>query len=962
MAEIGVSVAAKVAEYLVGPVRDGLSYFWKYKSNFKNLENEVQKIQVRREVVQHQVDESRRKGEDIEQHVDDWLERVKDIIDEKSEIFRENEQANMRCFKRLCPNLKKQYQHSKKAATKAKDVAQLHEQGKFDNKISYNTIPEEIWHTSIKPYEDFESRMSILKDILTALTSADVNTVEVYGMGGIGKTTLAREVGRQAEKNKLYDVVVFEEVSQRIDDEKIKNIQYAIADKLGLVFKEESESGRARKLHKEMMKLKSILVVLDNIWGSLDFQKVGIPCGDHRGCKLLLTASSRQVLLDNMESQVNFLVGVLNYKEAWNLFKKTAGACVEEPNFQSLATDIVQACRGVPIAIVTIAKALRNKHVCEWNNALQELRCPSTRNFEGVARETYSSIEFSYKQLKNEELKSTFLICSMMGNTHDASLGDLLKYCMGLGIFKSINTVEEARNRVSTFVQKLESSSLLLDTNNESFSMHDVVRDVARSIACRDQHAFTVTDNVVPRDWVDKDTLKNCTAISLHNISELPNDLECPQLKFFYMKATHHSFKIPDNFFSKMLELRVLHIIGVDLLSSPASLCLLVNLQTLYLERCKLGIATIDGGLKKLEVLSFYSSNIVQLAAEIGSLSQLRLLDLTNCSELTVIPPYVLSSLTQLEEVCMGNTSIKWEVEGLYVQRSNASLDELKRLPRLTALELHIGDVKILPKGLLSEKLKKYILVIGDEGHGWFNHTTNDISRTLILERITSTCFGDVVAERQSVNNFLHVLDREGFSELKHLRVNYNPCFFCIADFVESVSWDPFSLLESLVLSHLFNLEKVYNGQLGAESFHHLRIIKVEYCDELKNIFSFSTVGGLQKLQEIEVSCCANMKEIFAIGSEEDIINNEVIDEINYFNELRSITLIRLPRLISFCSRLISEGEVYTHTPFFNEKETMPPSCNFEGRRHDLLPSFLMEAKPSPSSLMVEAIASTSFC
>ncbi|KAK0594855.1 hypothetical protein LWI29_001277 [Acer saccharum] len=138
------------------------------------------------------------------------------------------------------------------------------------------------------------------------------------------------------------------------------------------------------------------------------------------------------------------------------------------------------------------------------------------------------------------------------------------------------------------------------------------------------------------------------------------------------------------------------------------------------------------------------------------------------------------------------------------------------------------------------------------------------------------------------------------------------------------VSWDPFSLLESLVLSHLFNLEKVYNGQLGAESFHHLRIIKVEYCDELKNIFSFSTVGGLQKLQEIEVSCCANMKEIFAIGSEEDIINNEVIDEINYFNELGSITLIRLPRLISFCSRLISEGKVYTDTPFFNEKVTFP--------------------------------------
>ena len=82
--------------------------------------------------------------------------------------------------------------------------------------------------------------------------------------------------------------------------------------------------------------------------------------------------------------------------------------------------------------------------------------------------------------------------------------------------------------------------------------MHDVVRDVAISIASRDQHVFAVENEVVPlTSWPDKDTLEVCTAISLKNsnISELPQGFESPQLKYLRI-GNDPSLIIPDKFFT----------------------------------------------------------------------------------------------------------------------------------------------------------------------------------------------------------------------------------------------------------------------------------------------------------------------------------------------------------------------------------------------------------------------------
>ncbi|KAI9184937.1 hypothetical protein LWI28_002640 [Acer negundo] len=379
MVEIATAVAGKVAEYLVDPVVHQLSYFWDYKSNFKNLENAVRKLNGRRDTVEHLVEASRRNGEEIEQHVKSWIDSAKKINDEASLVIQENEQANIKYFKGLCLNPKKRHKHSRKAAKKVKAVVEVFEEGDFE-RVSYRTIPEETWLPSLmKGYEAFESRMSTLNDILSALSNPEVNMVGVYGQGGIGKTMLVKEVSRQPKVKELFDQIVFVEVSKTPD---IKKIQGEIADKLGLQLRKESESGRARVLCARLKKENKILLILDDIWGRLDLDKVGIPFEeDHKGCKLLLTSTNQDVLTNKMESQSNFPIGVLKEEEAWSLFKKTVSNCIEDGNLDSIAKDVAKACRGVPKVIVTKARELKNKGEYEWKNALVELTKPSSKSF-----------------------------------------------------------------------------------------------------------------------------------------------------------------------------------------------------------------------------------------------------------------------------------------------------------------------------------------------------------------------------------------------------------------------------------------------------------------------------------------------------------------------------------------------------------------------------------------------------
>ncbi|XLR37058.1 hypothetical protein HN51_023818 [Arachis hypogaea] len=85
---------------------------------------------------------------------------------------------------------------------------------------------------------DFESRQSTFNGILEALQADSISCVALYGMGGVGKTTLAMNVGKRVKDMNMFDLVLFVYVTTA---ENVKRIQGDIAAGLGLRLGEESD-------------------------------------------------------------------------------------------------------------------------------------------------------------------------------------------------------------------------------------------------------------------------------------------------------------------------------------------------------------------------------------------------------------------------------------------------------------------------------------------------------------------------------------------------------------------------------------------------------------------------------------------------------------------------------------------------------------------------------------------------
>ncbi|XP_044495960.1 probable disease resistance protein At4g27220 isoform X2 [Mangifera indica] len=931
-------LASKATESAYDLFKQQISYVFKSQSYISNLENQVQELRMKKERVEKSVESAERQGEEIHNDVKNWLRAADDFTEREAKaIIEDGDKANKGgCLKlKSCPNLIQRYKLGKEAVKATVTGADLLGKGSFSS-VSYRPALQRTESMYVRGYEAFDSREQVLQEILDTLKDANFNMVGVHGMGGVGKTTLVNKVAWQVKEDRIFHEVAIAEVTQTPD---YKKIQEKLASDLGLEFCQESEYQRASQLRSRIKKEKSLLIILDNIWTKLDLDAIGIPFGDAekggkddlfgdaqkerkddeiRRCTILLTSRYQDVLSKDMKTQKNIFVRPISKDDAWNLFRKIVGDSAESSDFHPLADEFVTKCAGLPVAISTIANTLKNESLPFWKDALVRLKRSTPRHIPDMEESVYSTIELSYNFLKIEEAKSLFLLCALKDGGSSMSIGDLLKYSMGLNLFEDVYTLEEGRNRLNSLINYLKAYCLLLDGDNDhAVKMHDIIHDVAVSIASTEKFMFNIQNviglNEVLREKIPKDSI----AISLPYrdiYDKLPQQLEFSKLKLFFLLMKNRSLQIPDAFFEEMKELRVLNLTGFQFFSLPSSISSLKNLKTLCLHACLLEDLRILGELSKLEILSFLGSDIEQLPAEIGQLTQLKILDLSNCINLKYVAPQVISCLSQLEELYMGNCFIQWEVEGVDNQRRrNASLEELKQLSNLTALHLHLQDARGMPQDFFFEKLKSYHLFIGDKWK-WSDKYYSSTSRTFKLKISDNVYLGQGIKSLlemtedlflEEMNGLRYVvceLNADGFPHLKHLHVEDGLDILYI---INSVAWKvAFPKLESLILCNLIKLEKICHGQLNAVSFSKLRIIKIEKCDRLEYLFASFMAKNLMQLQEIEVTYCKNLKELF--GEESDNRGDEI--ETNNkmeFNQLCSLALQCLPKFIMIDSNMV---------------------------------------------------------
>ncbi|XVF79129.1 hypothetical protein PTKIN_Ptkin14bG0194900 [Pterospermum kingtungense] len=289
----------------------------------------------------------------------------------------------------------------------------------------------------------------------------------LWAKRGVGKTTLITGVGNAAKSLQLFHKVINVLVSQATDVEKI---QHKIADFLEFKFEKETKEGKAEEILLRLEKEEKVLIILDDMTEEINLKEIGIPLdGNHKGCKIILTTRDKPVC-ESMACQVTVSLDVLEKDEAWTLFKEKASLDENKDDAKiiKVAKKVTKKCKGLPVAIVTLASALKDaKTVEEWEVARKKLESSKLMeiyNIEGEEeKKAYMCLKMSYDYLKKDTIKRCFLLCALYPQDHSIDVEELVRHAWGLKLYDNATSIKEVRVNVWAAITDLKDSCLLLD-------------------------------------------------------------------------------------------------------------------------------------------------------------------------------------------------------------------------------------------------------------------------------------------------------------------------------------------------------------------------------------------------------------------------------------------------------------------------------------------------------------------
>ncbi|KAJ9160309.1 hypothetical protein P3X46_025722 [Hevea brasiliensis] len=900
--EVLGSIFGEIGGYLVKAIKRRFGYCIHYHRNVETLKKQVQILEATRKDVEASTNTTKRNGEVIRNEVQNWTSTADGALSEATKFLQAVEEVRFLDFI-------SRYRLGRKAAKKAMAIEKLKKDGEFD-RVANHASPPGVLSMPSQDFVIFESTRNAMEKIMEALKDEGTNFIGIHGMGGIGKTTIVKDIAKKVEQEKLFDAVVMAVVSQTIS---VKRIQEQIAEMLGLDFKQTiSEEGRASLLHTRLKNENKTLVILDDIWVRLDLAIIGIPFGNgHIGCKIMITTRRRQVcnvMASRIESTKIIQLDVLAEQESWFLLKRNAGDVIESsPTMNSVAKDICKECGGLPLAIVTVGRAMRGRDLEEWKEAALELKKAQPVNIEGMDDDVYKCLKLSYDYLKNKETKFIFLFCCLFPEDYDIPMEDLVRYGIGLGIFEDVR-IQEARNRARFIVNNLKESCLFLTSNEEDcVKMHDVVRDVAKSITS-DMY-FVKVGGEKFEEWPNIENLKRYTALSImqNQIPEYPASWDFPNLQTLLLRENRNSqLAMPEGVLKGMKTLELFDHSGsyshYPFFVYPfygnlePTLSHLTNLRTLILQNYRVGDTTALGGLKSLEILSFKGSIFTEPANAISKLTSLKLLDLEECSHHShmdsILPSNVISRLSRVQELYMWMMSPRrlFSVKPFM----SFNITELKPLARLTAFTMMIVNFENIPEGFCFPDLEVFKISIGDGGD--FIAKQNYLNLCGLVEdqkMLAITRLGCIkpllprtnylsLSSMEGLRNIFPQLisDRDSLAVLRSL--NISSCSE-LEYLIDAEEWEipPTTqqqqgtclvCLETLSVSNLKALEALCKGELPYEislSMTKLKLLRFYQCSKLSNVFaSLNPQLQLKELEVLHVGYCNALEYIF--GKKED--------------------------------------------------------------------------------------------
>uniref|UniRef100_A0A0E0BH09 NB-ARC domain-containing protein n=1 Tax=Oryza glumipatula TaxID=40148 RepID=A0A0E0BH09_9ORYZ len=465
-----------------------------------------------------------------------------------------------------------------------------------------------------------EDNRKLLTDWLYS-KEQDNTIITVSGMGGLGKTTLVNNVYEREKNN--FEVSTWIVVSQSYDvvDLLRKLLKKIVPDDQTQLLDLDAHDLKIRI--KEKLKDENFLIVLDDVWNREAYTQIADAFPNFQASRIIITTRQGDVAT-LAQSARQLKLNPLEHTDALELFCRRAfyRNCKCPQNLEKLTNDIVVRCQGLPLAIVSIGGLLSSlppeNHV--WNETYKQLRSELTKN-----NNVQAILNMSYHDLPGD-LRNCFLYCILFPEDHELSRETVVRLWVaeGFAVQNEENTPEEVAEK---YLRELIQRNMLEVLGNDelgrvsTFKMHDLVRDLALSIAKEEK--FGSANNYDTMERMDKEVRR----LSSYGWKGKP----VLQVKFMRLRTlVALGMKTPSrhmlsSILSESNYLTVLELQDSEITEVPASIGELFNLRYIGLQRTRVkSLPESIGKLSSLLTLNIKQTKIQKLPQSIVKIKKLR--------------------------------------------------------------------------------------------------------------------------------------------------------------------------------------------------------------------------------------------------------------------------------------------------------------------------------------------------